>query len=120
MSSEPDQDRESELSTMEDLEEPASQASVGMGSIISVLSLVMFIGGALVTLMLLARSFDMHGKALVIFVIASCAFVLGLAGYLVTRIMGDKPILGAFLGAMLGGFSGFLLYIQTKSYSFWQ
>ena len=97
----------------------ASKTRITLGSIISLFALTMFVGGALVTLMMLARSFNMQGQALVGFVVMSCAFVLGLAGYLVTNFMGDKPVIGAFIGALLGGFSGFMFYTQTSTCSWW-
>ncbi len=96
-----------------------SKTRTTMGSVISLLALTMFVGGALVTLMMLARSFNIEGQTLVAFVVLSCALVLGLAGYLITNLMGDKPLLGAFIGALLGGFSGFMFYTQTASCSWW-
>ena len=91
-----------------------------LGSIVSIASLFMFVGGALVTLILLAKAFELHGQALVVYVIGACALVLGLAGYLITNIMGDKPVIGAGVGFIFGGFSALVLYLQTQHYSWWQ
>ena len=103
-----------------EVEEVGGKANLTVGSIVSVLAIFMFIGGALVTLLLFAKSCNLHGQALAAFVIASCSLVLGLAGYLITNIMGDKPVIGMVLGAMFGGFSAFVLWWQTKAYSWWQ
>lgn len=93
--------------------------NVTMGTLVSIGSLFMFVGGALVTLMLLARAFELHGNVLVTFVVVSCAVVLGMAGYLITKIMGDKPMIGAIVGALFGGISAFMFYLQTRTYSWW-
>ena len=53
-----------EVTETEQVEAKADRKSITMGSILGLLSLTMFIGGALVTLMLLARSFEVHGMAL--------------------------------------------------------
>ena len=109
-----------EVKETEPVDSVAERKNITMGSILGLLSLTMFIGGALVTLMLLARSFEVHGMALVAFVLTSCALVLGLAGYLVTNLMGHKPALGAFIGALLGAVSGLMLYLTTKEMTWWQ
>lgn len=121
----PDQDLEpTPLSSLENEsshspDEALNAPNVTIGTIVSIGSLFMFIGGALVTLMLLARAFELHGQTLVIFVVASCSVVLGMAGYLIAKIMGDKPMIGAFAGALFGAVTSFVFYLQTKSYSWW-
>lgn len=89
-------------------------------AIISTLSLFMFVGGGLVTLMMLARAFELHGQVLVGFVIASSALILGLAGGLLLKIMDDKWWVGAIMGACFGAISAILVYYQTRHYQWWQ
>lgn len=96
------------------------RAKLTVGTLVSIFSLLMFVGGALVTFILLAKAFDLHGQLLVAYVIGASSLVLGLAGYLITNIMGDKPIIGAAVGFIFGGFSAFVLYLQTQNYSWWQ
>ncbi|MBZ0189415.1 MAG: hypothetical protein K8F91_24430, partial [Candidatus Obscuribacterales bacterium] len=82
--------------------ELVASSNDGKNALLSTLALMMFIGGALVTLLMLARAFDMHGKILVGFVVGSCALVLSLAGSLMSRVVGDKSWVGAILGACFG------------------
>ncbi len=99
---------------------PAGGRTISTSAIVSTLSLFMFVGGGFVTLMMLARAFDLHGQVLVGFVIASSALVLGLAGGLLLRIMDDKWWIGAVMGACFGAISATLIYFQTRHYQWWQ
>ncbi len=94
--------------------------AISPSAIVSTMSLFMFVGGGFVTLMMLARAFDLHGQVLVGFVIGSSALILGLAGGLLLKIMDDKWWIGAIIGACFGVISATLVYFQTRHYQWWQ
>ncbi len=94
--------------------------TISTSAIVSTLSLFMFVGGGFVTLMMLARAFELHGQVLVGFVIGSSALVLGLAGGLLLKIMDDKWWIGAVMGACFGAISATLIYFQTRDFQWWQ
>lgn len=98
---------------------PKPQKEFGPAALLSTMSLLMFVGGGLATLMMVARAFNLHGDVLVSFVIGSCAIVLGMAGGLLLKSMGDKFWLGAVLGACFGIVGGILIYSQTNQHAWW-
>jgi len=103
-----------------EVQDPAGLRADNRAALMSTAALVMFVGGALVTLMLVARAFNLHGMPLVAFVIASCTGVLGMAGTLLFRVMGDRPWIGAVVGGCFGALSAILVYCQTRHYPWWQ
>ncbi len=110
------------MATLSDVDDssPESRRALAPGALLTTLSLLMFVGGALVTLMMVARSFQLHGTALIIYVVLACALVLGLAGSLMLRTLGDKWWIGAVMGGCFGAFSALLIYIQTRHYDWWR
>lgn len=98
---------------------PKSQKNLGPTAAISTMALLMFVGGGLATLMMVARAFDLHGDVLVSFVIGSCALVLGMAGGLLLKTLGDKWWVGAVVGACFGVIGGILIYAQTSHHPWW-
>ncbi|MDZ4834005.1 MAG: hypothetical protein SGJ27_09540 [Candidatus Melainabacteria bacterium] len=98
---------------------PKSQKEFGAGAVLSTMALLMFVGGGLATLMMVARAFNMHGDILVSFVIGSCALILGMAGGLLLQTMGDKWWLGSIIGACFGAVGGILIYAQTSHHPWW-
>lgn len=121
-----EENREQEIEAVEieievsEVQDPASLRADNRAALMSTAALVMFVGGALVTLMLVARAFNLHGMPLVAFVIASCTGVLGMAGSLLFRVMGDRPWIGAVVGGCFGALSAILVYYQTRHYPWWQ
>ena len=98
---------------------PKSQKNLGPTAAISTMALLMFVGGGLATLMMVARAFDLHGDVLVSFVIGSCAVILGMAGGLLLKTLGDKWWVGAVVGACFGVIGGILIYAQTSHHAWW-
>lgn len=103
-----------------DLENRHARQAFVPSALLTTLALLMFVGGALVTLSMMARAFALHGTALVAFVVVSCAVVLGLAGSLLLRTMGDKAWIGGIIGACFGAISAILVYSQTRHYDWWR
>jgi hypothetical protein len=101
---------------------PKNSRTLGPSAVIMTFSLLMFVGGALATLMMVARAFELHGTALLTFVIGSCAVVLGMAGGLLLRTFGDndKWWVGAGVGACFGAMSAVLIYLQTSHHAWWR
>lgn len=88
----------------------------------NLLAMMMFVGGTGVSLMLVARSFELHGNILVAYVVVSAAAVLGMAGSFLCKILGDAErwLAGAVFGACLGAMSALIFYGQTRNYPWWQ
>lgn len=87
----------------------------------NLLAMMMFVGGTAVSLMLVARSFELHGNALVAFVVVSAAVVLGMTGSFICKILGDAErwLAGAVFGACLGAMSALIFYGQTRNQGWW-
>lgn len=98
---------------------PKPHKQLGPGATIYILGLLMFVGGSLATLMMVARAFELHGDLLVGFVIGSCTVVLGLAGGLALRNFGNNFSIGAIIGGCFGALGGLLIYAQTSHHSWW-
>lgn len=101
---------------------PKNSKALGPSALLLTAALMMFVGGALATASMVARAFDIHGQALLIFVIASSAFILSLAGGLLVRTLGDgdKWWVGAGVGACFGAMGAVVVYLQTRHYAWWQ
>jgi hypothetical protein len=95
------------------------QKELGPTAAIATMSLLMFVGGGLATLIMVARAFDLHGDMLVWFVIGSCGLILGMAGGLLLKTLGDKGWIGAVVGACFGVVGGIIIYLQTSHHSWW-
>ncbi len=95
------------------------QKELGPTAAIATMSLLMFVGGGLATLMMVARAFDLHGDMLVWFVIGSCGLILGMAGGLLLKTLGDKGWIGAVVGACFGVAGGIIIYLQTSHHAWW-
>ena len=108
------------LESMDFSEEQVPKERHLLGIVVSLFAVFSFVGGGLVSLLLLARAFDLHGYALLVFVIASCSVVIGMAGSLISRSMGDRWWLGALLGAITGLVGALVVYGRTSHYSWWQ
>lgn len=101
---------------------PKNSKALGPSALLLTAAMLMFVGGALATASMVARAFDIHGQALLIFVIASSAFILSLAGGLLVRTLGDgdKWWVGAGVGACFGAMGAVIVYLQTRHYTWWQ
>jgi len=101
---------------------PKNSRALGPSALVFTMSLLMFVGGSLATLMMTARAFELHGTVLLVFVIASCAAVLGLAGGWLLKALGDgeRAWIGAGLGACFGAITALLIYARTSHHSWWQ
>lgn len=103
-----------------DDERTAKGAVFDLSALMTVMSLFMFVGGGIVTAIMLARAFDLHGQTLVAFIVAASSVVLGMAGALMLRSNGDKWWIGAMIGSSFGAMSALLIYAQTKNNIWWQ
>jgi hypothetical protein len=93
-----------------------------VGVMMNLVAMFMFVGGAGVSLMMLARAFELHGNVLVAYVVVSAAAILGMTGSLLCKILGDADrwLAGAVFGACAGAISALVFYGQTRNYSWWQ
>jgi hypothetical protein len=101
---------------------PKNSKALGPSALMTTASLLMFVGGALATAMMVARAFDIHGQMLLVFVISSSAFILSMAGGLLVKTLGDgdKWYIGAGVGACFGAMSAVLVYMRSSNHPWWQ
>ncbi len=88
--------------------------------LVEVFSLLMFMGGTVVTLIMLAQAFAFKGTLLAGYFVLSCAGVLGATGAVITRSSGDNAWLGGALGGCLGAFISVVIYFCTRHLNWWQ
>lgn len=88
--------------------------------IIQVLSLLMFVGGAVVTALMVAQAFALKGTALAGFFVLSCTAVLAIGGVVVARSSDDNGWTGGAIGGCLGAVIAVVAYFCTRHYSWWQ
>ncbi len=89
-------------------------------ALIHFFSMFMFVGGAIVTLILVAQAFQLKGTVLAGYFVFSCAAVLGGFGLVIARAMEENPWMGGALGGMLGAIVSVVIYFSTRHFGWWQ
>lgn len=89
-------------------------------ALIHFFSMFMFVGGAIVTLIMVAQAFHLQGTALAGYFVISCAAVMGGFGVVIARAMEENPWLGASLGGSLGALISVIVYFSTRHFPWWQ
>lgn len=88
--------------------------------IIQLISLIMFVGGAVVTALMVAQAFALKGTTLAGFFVLSCTAIFGVSGVTVARSSGENAWSGGAIGGCLGALISVVSYFCTRHYSWWQ
>lgn len=89
-------------------------------AVVEFFSMFMFIGGAVVTLIMVAQAFQIKGTLLAGYFVLSCAAVLGALGVLISRAMEENPWMGGALGGAFGALISVAIYFSTRHLGWWQ